>query len=252
MQHILVATPSYDNRVTSEYMASVLEYIAFTNQNISYTILPNDSLVTRMRNDLFTSFYENIENKQLTHLMFQDSDVYMQAFGIERMLSFEVDVIGPAIPLKFSPTKYGISCAVANIYEEVENMLYKAEYLGTGIMMLSKKIVKDLVEYCNDNDQWYYDPLNKRKIYDVFKVGVNKNKIYQSEDWYICDLIRELGYEVYVDSGSNVSHSSAKRPIMQINPESINRKYSKPLPENKILEFWTPNDWLDISVPENL
>jgi hypothetical protein len=244
MNHVLVATPSYDDKVTSSYMASILEYIAYTNVNVSYTILPNDSLVTRMRNNLFTSFYENIDNKDFTHLLWQDSDVYVQGFGLERMLSFGVDVVGPAIPLKMPLSPYGISCAVARVYEEVEPFLYKAEYLGTGTMMLSKKAVVDLVKYCEENDQWYYDPEKDRKIYDVFRVGIDKSKIYQSEDWYLCELLRKIGYEIYIDSGSNTSHMTVKRRMMPINPESINRTYGHRLSNEEAVNFWTPNDWI--------
>ncbi len=245
MNHVLVATPSYDDKVTSSYMASILEYITYTKMNVSYTILPNDSLVTRMRNDLFTTFYENIESKDFTHLMWQDSDVYVQGFGLERMLSVEVDVIGAAIPLKMPRSEYGISCAVSGVYEEVEPFLYKTKYLGTGAMILSKNAVINLVEYCEKNNQWYYDASANRKIYDVFRVGIDKNKIYQSEDWYLCDLLSQLGYEIYVDSGSNTSHMNVQRRMMQINPEAINKKYSKQLNYEDAINFWTPNDWLE-------
>lgn len=248
--HVLIATPSYDNKVTSEYMGSVMDYVINTTKNVSYYIYPNDSLVTRARNELFASFYENIEKKQFTHILFQDSDIYMQSFGLERMLNFEVDVIGAAVPLKTKENYYGITCAVANVYEEVDSMLYKAQYVGSGILMFSKKAVYDLVEYCEDTDNWYHVPGQKRKIYNVFSTGINKDKIYQSEDWYICDTLSNLGYDLHVDSGANVSHMNIRRKSMLINPESINRKYTNELLEDKKHEFWTPNDWIDITVTQ--
>lgn len=250
MHHVLVATPSYDNKITSDYMASVLQYLSLTDKNISYLISPNDALVTRARNDLFTSFYENINKKDLTHILFQDSDIFMQGFGLEKMLSYDVDVIGQAVPLKRSHSQYGIPCAVANVYNKLDSFLYQSEYLGSGIMILSKRAVMDLVEYCEDHSQWYYDPAHRRKIYDVFSVGVDKNKIYQSEDWYICDLLRKIGYDIHVDSSANTSHMDIKRPTMFMNEQSLNRKYESELPIEQRENFWTPNDWVDITVPQ--
>ena len=46
---------------------------------------------------------------------------------------------------------------------------------------------------------------SERKIFNVFGVGI-REKEYMSEDWYICYKLRELGFEIYVDSSFPVTH----------------------------------------------
>lgn len=244
MNHVLIATPSYDRKVFSIYMQSIIEYITNTDLNISYLIPEPDSLVTRSRNEIFTRFYENIESSDFTHLLWQDSDIYMNAYGLQKMISYNLDVIGQACPLKCPTTDYGISCAVAYVYDQIDYYLYKTEYVGTGILLLSKQAVYDIVDFCEKTNAWYWDMSSNKKIYDVFKVGIDKHKIYQSEDWYLCSLLRSIGKEVYVDSSGETIHAGYGRRSMPINPESIMGSYQATLSESDRHLYWTPNDWL--------
>lgn len=243
MKNILVATPSYDNKVSSVYLNSILNYVVGTDINIAYIIADSDSLVTRARNDLFTTFYQNIEDKDFTHILWQDSDIGMTSHGLTKLLSYNLDVVGEACPLKTEPSEFGIPCAVAYVYDQIDYSLFKAEYVGTGILLLSKQVVYDLVEYCELNDQWSWDNYKNKKVYDIFRVGVDQHKIYQSEDWYLCDILRKIGYEIHVDSSATVEHDKYRRDTSFINPESINSHYSTQLQNNDRIKYWTPNDW---------
>lgn len=240
---ILVCTPTYDSKVTTEYMNSVTEYLLKSNISVYYTFYSNDSLVTRARNAMFTDFYNLMKTDEFTNLLWQDSDIYMSSEGLERIVNTGLDIIGPAVPLKnLAFSDWGIPCAVSGVYEDLGDYIYKANQLGTGIMMLSKKIVEMIVEYCEDNLQYYIDYKHNKKIYDVFRVGVDKDFVYQSEDWYLCDLLKNMGQDIYVDSGSLVMHKEYKRERMAINPQSIKRKYNTPLEPGECYNFWTPND----------
>lgn len=244
MKNICIATPSYDNKVTVSYMSSMIDYIIQKKFGVECFVASNDSLITRARNELFTDFYENIEKKNFSYLVWQDSDVYINSDGILKMISSGFDVIGAAVPIKSNESDYGVTCAVTGVYEKVTDYLYKTKYIGTGLMCISSKAAKNLVEYCEKNNNWYWDHLKQRKVYDIFKVGVDENKLYQSEDWYLCHILRKIGYEIYVDSSSFVSHTSYKRDSMPINPNSIKNKFSEKLPDNERGSFWTTNDWL--------
>lgn len=238
----MVATPSYDGKVTSEYMQSIFDYLVSTSLNISYSVLPKESLVTRARNILFNNYFYDIENKDLTHLLWQDSDVSASGYGLERILSYDLDVIGMAVPLKTFPSENGILSAVAGVKEEVGELLYKTKYLGCGIMMLSNKAIMDIVSYCENNNQWTWNFELDRKEYDVFRVGSNNKNFYESEDWYICSILSKIGYDIYVDSGSSVSHAGVYRPGMPINPQAIGMDYQQPLPIESRNRYWCPND----------
>lgn len=248
--NIFIATPCYSGRVTIGYMESLISYITKTDISFAHTPLTHDSLVTRMRNWLFTLFYENMNYYQYTHILWQDDDVAMNAEGLISLLSHDADVIGPAVPLKSPITQYGMICAVGDVYDQVGEALYKADFLGTGTMLMSAKAVKDIVSYCNENDAWYWDAPTQRKVYDVFKVGASKSKLYLSEDWYVCETLREIGYEIYIDGNSEINHAGYYKPILPINPESVGRKYRYEIDEPDRGKFWTPNDWIDRSIPD--
>lgn len=238
----MIATPSYDGKVKVEYMQSILDYLFSTKLNVSYSVYPNESLVSRARNKLFNQFYYDMNEKNLTHILWQDSDVAATGYGLDRIVSLNLDVVGMAIPLKTDPCEVGILTATTAVTEEVSEFLYKTEYLGCGLMMLSRDAVIDIVSYCEQNNLWYWDFASERKEYDVFRIGSNENNFYESEDWYICSLLKKIGYDIYVDSGSDVSHNGYHRPACPINPEAIAMNYSNELSYELRSKYWCPND----------
>lgn len=204
-----------------------------------YNIYPGDSLVSRARNMLFTNIMNNMSN--FDYMIWQDDDVSATKEGIEKIIDLNLDAVALATPLRVKLSDYGLVCAILGVYEEVEKFLYKCDFAGFGFFALSKKACLDIVDYCNETNSWYWDDGNK--IYDVFKVGSNSANIYESEDFYVCSTLRKLGYDIYVDSSTPVSHGVVLRAGCEINPQSINREYNAILSENELLNYWTPNDW---------
>jgi hypothetical protein len=239
MKNIVVATPSYKNTVTVPYMQSMIEYHTSDKFRIAYNIYPGDSLVARARNTIFTNIIDNMS--YFDYILWQDDDVAATKYGIERLLDFKLDVVAMATPIKVPTSSYGIVCAVANVYEEISPLLYKSTYAGFGSFMISKKACLDIVEYCEDNNYWYVD--YGQKFYDICKTGANSGNFYESEDYYFCSMLKNIGYDIHVDSGSGVLHDKVYRAGSPINPQSIGKKYNKTLNNEDILNFWTPNDY---------
>jgi len=85
--------------------------------------------------------------------------------------------------------------------------------------MLSRKAVDALVKDAIENKDIYYgnshtrgDKIEDTKMYDVFKVGVvDKDFLitgdYLSEDYYVCNRLRKLGFEIYVDINVKTQHN---------------------------------------------
>jgi hypothetical protein len=87
---------------------------------------------------------------------------------------------------------------------------------------MSKKSVIDLVE----NSKYYFsDDHSKRKIYNVFESGIRDQQL-MSEDWDICYKLRELGYEIYVNSSFSVSHFGFYN---YFRGAMLNKEVSKPI-----------------------
>lgn len=87
-------------------------------------------------------------------------------------------------------------------------------------MLLSRRVVEDVVKYAIDNNLYYPDPMaytentvdtgERRNIYDVFQVGIDKDiNTYLSEDYWFCRLVRQLGYKVYVDMSVSTTHTGS-------------------------------------------
>ena len=197
MTKIFIGTPCFEYKVNANYVNSLLE---FKEQGIDFfPFFLHDSLITRARNELITQFYENKE--EFTHLLWLDSDVAIPAAGLHSLLSHNVNVIAAPVPIKdLNP---GAHQSIRRAYAEVKSYLYKAEAAATGCFLLSKKAGCDLIEnsnhyFVNDNDT--------RKLYNVFEVGIRDNQ-YMSEDWDISYKLRDLGYEIYIDSSFPILHA---------------------------------------------
>jgi hypothetical protein len=193
---IFIGTPCFEYKVNANYVKSLLE---FSKNKIDFEpFFLHDSLITRARNELITQFYENSQN--FTHLLWLDGDVSIPASGLQELLDENVNIIASPVPIKdLTP---GAHQSVRRTYEEVRPYVYKAEAAATGCFLMSKQSVIDLVE---SSKYYFSDDTNERKIYNVFESGIRDQQL-MSEDWDICYKLRELGYEIYVNSSFPVSH----------------------------------------------
>ena len=196
MKHkIFIGTPCFEYKVNANYVKSLLE---FEKLGIHFEpFFLHDSLITRARNELITQFYEN---STFTHLFWLDGDVSIPGEGLQTLLSHQVDVISAPVPIKdLNP---GAHQSIRRTYEEVRPYLYKAEAAATGCFLMSRRSVISLIESSN---HYFTDDNSNRKIYNVFESGIRDQQL-MSEDWDICYKLRELGYEIYVNSSFPVSH----------------------------------------------
>lgn len=243
---VCVCTPLYDGKITEDFFLSSLEYSKCKNIEFSYLMPSGDSLITRIRNYIITKYYNTYKDNALTHLLWQDSDVYIPAIGVESMINRSVDVVAAPVPIKDSVVQEnGIRNSVVGIYEEVEPLFYKAKFAATGAMLLSNKAVCALIDYAKNNNDIYYD---KELCYDVFRVGTNKTGFYLSEDWFICQTLRNLGFEIYIDSSFGITHfdsprSKWHRPGIPLSENILNGNKLKVLPEKIRSWRWSTNDF---------
>ena len=217
MKHkIFIGTPCFEYKVNADYVKSLLE---FSKNGIDFEpFFLHDSLITRARNELITKFYENSQN--FTHLLWLDGDVSIPAIGLQELLNENVNVIATAVPIKdLTP---GAHQSVRRVYEEVRQYVYKAEAAATGCFLMSKQSVIDLVK---SSSYYFGDDHSTRKIYNVFESGIRDGQL-MSEDWDICYKLRELGYEIYINSSFPVSHAGfhkySRGPM-------LNKKVSRPM-----------------------
>lgn len=242
--YVFIATPTFDSKVMINYIDSITSY-AFHEIKYNYFFISGDSLINRARNRMITDFYNLSHEINFTHLFWQDSDVGLEANALKKLTEKNVDAIAVPVPLKRPQTSYGMVHSVINVYEEVEPMFYKADYAATGALMLSKKIIYDLIDQCIKTDNFYYE--DNEIFYNIFQTGIGPNKLYMSEDWWICEELKKINVDLYVDSSIGVSHmdtgrSNWIRPALPINPDAITKTYKELGPQERNL-FWVPNDF---------
>jgi len=154
----------------------------------------------------------------LSHLLFLDADIYFHADGLLRLLSLNKDVIGVPVALKGFNRQTGQSVYNTGkiLDEEIledGSKLYKVDRVGTAVFMLSRKAVAALAAYAQDNKNTYYPNPHTRgdaqpniKMYNIFQVGVFDGE-YLSEDYYVCRILMDLGFDVFVDPNIKVRHN---------------------------------------------
>ena len=199
---LLVGTPAYNCLVNTDYLHTIL---ALERIKVPFELITigNESLITRARNKILSFFQAN---KEFSHLLFLDADIGIKADDIKKLLLWEKDVIGAAVPLK----GYQDNKLVFNFGKILDrNMpLIEVDRIGCAVMMLSRKAVQALVDAADQYDAGAISRGTQLHIhmYDVFKVGVIDGE-YLSEDYWVCKTLRDKGFSIYVDASIRTKHS---------------------------------------------
>jgi hypothetical protein len=142
--NVLIGLPCYGGNLHADTLHSILGIEAAKDANLlDYSVMTvtNESLITRGRNTILSTFYEN---KEFTHLFFVDSDLGFPKETLPLLLKTEEDVIGVPVPLK-GFNQNNLVYNIGNVYS-IEDNLLDLEHIGTALFMLSRKAVEDLVK----------------------------------------------------------------------------------------------------------
>lgn len=254
MKKVYLGMPSYDATIFTACAKSLIHHSK--KGDILIEFFNGDSLITRIRNKIITDYYKKFaKSKEFDYFLFQDGDVETDENALTSMIERNVDVVFSPIPFKNLnyQSPYGLVQTVIGIEEEVEPYFYKAKLAATGLGLLSNNAVISLIEHAKQNDDFYFDGAGM-KIYDVFKTYKNKKGFFFSEDWHICKTLREIGFDIHIDSSFSVAHWSSPesvwiRPACKLSENVLNKNFLEPLPENIKNQRWVTNDFtLDLDV----
>ena len=204
---LLIGTPAYNSQVHTDYLHSI---IAFQRAGIQFTVMTigNESLITRARNTIISKF---AALDSFTHLLFLDGDVYLGAEDLQRMIDAGEDLLAAPVPLKYRDDDGNRRFNLGKLLGQ-KGQLAVVDHVGTAVMLMSSRLVKALVAQAESAGHSYrINPLSTNdtdpgRQYDVFRVGVEDDN-YLSEDFWVCNRARELGFEVLVDTSVTVRHS---------------------------------------------
>jgi hypothetical protein len=203
---LFIGIPAYNGMVHIDCVNTLLG-LGRINLSTATMFLGNESLITRGRNTIFSVF---LHQKNFTHLLFLDADVGMNASDILKLLNYDKDVIGVPVRLKGVDKKGNPAFNVGKIFGPADNGLIKVSKVGTAVMMVSRKACEDLVLKTNPQtySKGFNNGVNLESViqYDVFGTGVIDGE-YQSEDFWFCEELRKIGYDIFVDPNIKTVHN---------------------------------------------
>ena len=231
---VLIATPMYNGVCNGTYALSLASTPATLAQNgicMGYTMMLNESLITRARNRIAHDFL----NSDCTHLMFIDADIGFNPYDIVRMVRADVDVLCGVYPKKeinwsevHAAVLRGVPADQLHTYTGsfVVNTLGKQnttgdlnspleiEKGGTGFMLIKREVIetisKQVPSYTNDMIAINNPSLGAVEIANMFDTSISPaDNRYMSEDYHFCDLARAAGYKIYAAPWVTLTHTGS-------------------------------------------
>jgi hypothetical protein len=198
--------------------------------------LVNESLITRGRNTLTAKF---LAMQEATHLLFIDSDIGFSAEHIAILMNHtkdpDVKLVAGLYPMKTLPLKWVVNGLPGAVQQS--DGLIEVSKAGTGFMLIARDVfdvVKQNPRVVQYNNDLGIDPKFDPYMYNFWDCAVINNR-YLSEDWLFCEMYRNLGGKVWVDSRIMLRHTGTmtfgnetqEQVIKEITPEILARNNLK-------------------------
>ena len=210
MIRVCILTPSYSGNVTVEYASSLADTISYSKNlgiEIHNFFYSKEAIVQSARNKLVS-----IINKDLYDcIVFIDSDIAWKPEDFFKLVDSKKDVIGATYRKKQHKESYVFS----EIINSVDNYTFEVGSLGFGFIKISKKALHNLIA---TSDNYIDDGIPCRNI---FEVVVKDGQMY-SEDVTVCNKLKALGFNIYLDKQINLVHTGTVNFIGNFNDWSKN------------------------------
>jgi hypothetical protein len=229
--NIFVATPMYGGMCTGIYAINLAAMPAtFKNNNIelNYSMMMNESLITRARNKLAHDFLKS----NATHLMFIDADIGFSCMDIVHMLRADKDIICGIYPKKeinwhevVAAVKRGVPAEelhthtgsfVVNLVDgkNVQTRIdtpIEIENGGTGFMLIKREVFEGLTDKVPSYSNDMFTVVNPKdvgtKILEFFDTSISpKDNRLLSEDYHFCQLARNNGFKIWAAPWVQLTH----------------------------------------------
>jgi hypothetical protein len=232
MTSVMIATPMYGGMCTGPYTFSLLWLRGVLEEagiEMHYSFIMNEALIQRARNNQVHMFLKT----KCTHLLFIDADIRFNAPDVLSMLQADKDMICGMYPLKHidwsrvhqavtngvpaEQLVYHSTNVVANLLipettvTVQEGVPYEVKDAGTGFMLIKRRVFEELTEvvpsYTNNTRDLGGGIAPMEKIKEFFACPIDPaTNTLMSEDYYLCDLWRRNGGQVFVAPWVQLGH----------------------------------------------
>ena len=136
-----------------------------------------------------------VENKDITHLLFIDSDMWFEHDAAERLLKRDKDIIGVPYNLRKDPPTSTMKMHDENgnvLWQEYPDGLIKAAAVATGFMLIKTNVFEKIQK------PWFFFEANE------------DGDLVTGEDMWFCFAARKAGFDIWADSTISVKHIGDK------------------------------------------
>lgn len=186
-QTVFIATPTYDEWVSIEHDASLLETgirLTMAGIGVIRAVNPGNPFLDLSRNELVDKFLAS----DATDLLFVDADVGWDAKVVTRLLSYKQEIVGGLVPKRDATSDSAFHQNAITGVMSPEG-LFQCKELPTAFMRIKRSAFAKL-----------------QKPY--FRIGANPKDF--GEDIYFCRRWCELGEHLWIDSDISFSHRGGK------------------------------------------
>lgn len=198
-KRVLIGTPALDGRVDAWFafaLHQITKECSKKNIDVEIVLLSYESILPMARNEILSVAI----NRDFDSLFFIDSDVYCDPGAFIKCVLDEKDVIAIPTVKKSDTESYDI---FINQNTELQGSWLKAERVSTSCLKLSKKALNALKKNsvkCLFRDKYIYNICQ----YDF------TGEHFMGEDIYLCEKLKKLGFDVWVNIESTCMHVGPK------------------------------------------
>jgi hypothetical protein len=244
LQKVVFAIPTYGRAPCVEFQMSALETNNLCLANGITTVwryAGGDPYVHKARSVLASEFLTL--HKDATDLFFLDDDLGWEAAAVLRSLSRAEDVVAGIYPKKADYGEWPVEMQFdKDTMAPIErDGLFLASLAPTGFMRIKRHVMEAAAEESGIYD---HHDLTKGtvKVWDFFRTGYvpysenSREGRWWGEDFFFCVMVRNMGFEVWVDPNIYFSHRGSKawegrfRHVLE--DKALEMKGGLPLTEN--------------------
>lgn len=203
LRRVLIGTPALDGKVDAWYADSMFDSIKLglmNGINIIPSILHNESILPMARNELLKTAYEHGMD-----IVFIDDDERWNPQALIDVINSSYQVFGlPVVSKTDEYGKYNIRITDPDnlVYDNAGSL--RVDGIGTGFLKIGRKALAALWE---SSRELHFRGKNLRMICEYGEVGNE----FVSEDYNLCNKLRDLGYDIWINPNQTVSHLGTKQ-----------------------------------------
>ena len=227
---VMIAAPAYGGMVTAGFAQSLQQTTtALTKAGIEYSVvfITGESLIQRARNSLAT---QALADETIDRLFFIDVDLSFTPQQFIDVATSRRRVIGGTYPVKGFPIRMNVNYLeterefVGASREEFaafaaaradQNNEAEVRHVPTGFLSIHRVVLEALSQVVSTYQVRYPASGEIEKHYNFFPVEVSDGQL-MSEDWMFCQLCREQGIPVFLNTTAVLPHTG----VFTFSPDS--------------------------------